>query len=289
MGYRGSGVGLITRTLLLAICGEREVTIEDTENDQQRLTHNMAQQIVHKPLTFGSLFAGIGGFDLGFERAGMECRWQVEIEPYCQRNLAERWPNVGQWDDVRTFPPNPVEDWEVDVICGGFPCQDISNAGSKLGLSGDRSGLWFEYARILRVLRPSFVVVENSAALLHRGIGDVLRDLAGSGFDAAWEVLSACAFGAAHMRRRLFIVAYANGLDGRPRVRNPLAQQDRSIQAIDGSPSARADWQARLENPSALYRGADGLPFGRERNHAIGNAVVPPVAEWIGRRLISVL
>lgn len=85
-------------------------------------------------LTFGSLFAGIGGFDLGFERAGMECRWQVEIDPYCQKVLAKHWPDVGRWDDVRTFPPTPAEDWEVDVICGGFPCQDISNAGKRAGL-----------------------------------------------------------------------------------------------------------------------------------------------------------
>src|SRR3990167_774279 len=107
-----------------------------------------------KPLTFGSLFAGIGGFDLGFERAGMRCRWQVEINPFCQRSLARHWPNVGRWDDVRTFPPPPAEDWEVDVICGGFPCQDISNAGHKAGIDGEQSGLWREYVRIIREIRP---------------------------------------------------------------------------------------------------------------------------------------
>lgn len=236
-------------------------------------------------LTFGSLFAGIGGFDLGFERAGMRCEWQVEIDPYCQRVLAKHWPNVRRWDDVRTFPP--AGDWNVDVICGGFPCQDISNAGTRDGLDGDRSGLWFEFLRIIRLLRPSYVVVENVAALLERGIGVVLGGLAGIGFDATWEVLSACAFGASHTRRRLFIVAYANGLNGRPRVRNPITQQDRTLQAIDGSPRARASWQARLANPSELYRGADGVPFGRERNRAIGNSVSPHIAEWIGRRIVE--
>lgn len=238
-----------------------------------------------KPLTFGSLFAGCGGMDLGLEWAGLKCKWQVEIDPYAQRVLEKLWPTVPRWDDVRTFPPEG--DFGVDVIVGGFPCQDISNAGSKAGLDGERSGLWFEFERIIRLVRPSFVVVENVAALLERGIGVVLGDLARNGFDASWEVLPACAFGASHMRRRLFIVAYTNGLDGRQRVRNPLAQQDWSLQAIDGSPRARASWQARLANPSELYRGADGVPFGCDRNRCIGNAVSPPVAEWIGRRLME--
>jgi DNA (cytosine-5)-methyltransferase 1 len=237
-------------------------------------------------LTFGSLFAGAGGMDLGLHNAGLECRWQVEIDEFCRGVLAKHWPAVPKWDDVKTFPPEEG-DWAVDVIAGGFPCQDISYAGCGAGLDGARSGLWFEMLRIIRLLRPSYVIVENVAALLVRGLERVLGDLADSGFDAAWEVLSACAFGAPHMRRRLFIVAYANGLDGRPRVRNPLARQDRTLQAIDGSPRARAGWQARLANPSELYGGANGIPFGRNRNRAIGNSVSPPVAQWIGERIVA--
>lgn len=238
-------------------------------------------------MTFGSLYSGIGWFDDGLARAGMQCKWQVEIEDYPTKVLEKRWPNVQRFRDVRNFPPPSFEHLRVDVICGGFPCQDISNAGSKLGLDGARSGLWFEFLRILRLLRPSYAIVENVAALLERGIGVVLAGLADIGFDATWEVLSSCAFGASHMRRRLFIVAYANGLDGRPRVRNPLTQQDWSLQANDGSPRARASRQARLENPSELYGGADGCRFGRERNRAIGNAVDPNVIEWLGRRIME--
>ena len=132
--------------------------------------HDADKPLARRP-TFGSLFAGIGGFDLGFERAGFECKWQVEIDPYCQRVLAKHWPNVRRHDDVRTFPPSNPDEWGIDVICGGFPCQDISFAGHGAGLAGERSGLWSELLRVTGVLRPSFVVVENVAALLSRGMG----------------------------------------------------------------------------------------------------------------------
>ena len=159
-----------------------------------------------KQLTFGSLFAGIGGFDLGFERAGMVCRWQVEIDQECRNDLAMRWPNVRQHDDVRTWGSPTAE--PVDVICGGFPCQDISNAGLRKGITGERSGLWSEIARIAGDLQPRFVVVENVSALLGRGMGRVLGDLATLGYDAEWECLPASAFGAHHRRDRVFIIAY---------------------------------------------------------------------------------
>ena len=136
------------------------------------MTHDVAGPSVassgSKPLTFGSLFAGIGGFDLGLERAGMRCEWQVEIDPYARAVLAKHWPEVRRWEDVRTFPPKEGE-WGVDVICGGFPCQDISVAGKGVGLAGARSGLWYEFARIIGEIRPRFVIVENVAALLTRG------------------------------------------------------------------------------------------------------------------------
>src|ERR1700678_1941479 len=118
-----------------------------------------------KPLTHGSLFSGIGGFDLGFERAGIKNVWQVEIDPYCQRVLAKQFPDAERFDDVRTVGRHNLK--PVDIISGGFPCQDISTAGKRAGIAeGTRSGLWSEYARIIGELRPRFVVVENVAALL---------------------------------------------------------------------------------------------------------------------------
>lgn len=159
-------------------------------------------------LTFGSLFAGIGGIDLGFERAGLECKWQVEIDDYATRVLAKHWPNVRRHNDVRTWP-QPGTD-RVDVIAGGFPCQDISYAGKGAGLAGERSGLFFEAIRVVREVGPRFVVLENVAALLTRGMDQVLGTLASIGFDAEWHCIPAAAVGAPHIRDRVFILAYSN-------------------------------------------------------------------------------
>jgi len=158
-------------------------------------------------LTFGSLFAGIGGIDLGLERAGLRCCWQVEINDYAQRVLAKHWPNVPRFRDVRCVGAGELS--PVDVIAGGFPCQDISIAGRGMGLAGERSGLWREFGRIVRELRPRYVLVENVAALLHRGLDVVLGDLAALGYDAEWHCIPAAAVGAPHIRDRVFVVAYA--------------------------------------------------------------------------------
>ena len=160
-------------------------------------------------LTFGSLFAGIGGMDLGLERAGMKCVWQVEIDSYAQKVLAKHWPHVRRHDDVRTFPPEPAADWRCDGIAGGFPCQPVSLAGKQLAQQDER-WLWPEFCRVLRVLRPGFALLENVPGLLVRGMGDILGDLAALGFDAEWQVLPAAAFGAPQLRERVFILAYAN-------------------------------------------------------------------------------
>jgi DNA (cytosine-5)-methyltransferase 1 len=234
-------------------------------------------------LTFGSLFAGIGGFDLGFERAGMRCEWQVENNPFCQRVLAKHWPHVRRCDDVRTFPPDG--DWRVDVICGGFPCQDISNAGLHAGLAGERSGLWREFRRIIRLLRPRFVVVENVSALLADGMGVVLGDLADSGFDAEWQIVQASDFALPHRRQRVFIVAYPNGCDGEAAG---LGNRPHGKAEIFGTNDVQRDavW---VQAPDEFVGGDYGLPVRsyRSRGAAVGNAVVPQVAEWIGRRLVE--
>jgi DNA (cytosine-5)-methyltransferase 1 len=245
-------------------------------------------------LTHGSLFAGIGGFDLGFERAGFKTVWQVEIDEYCRRVLERHFPKARRFGDVKECSGHrpkplccikPCHLEHVDVVTGGFPCQDISFAGSGRGLDGERSGLWAEYFRIVRELRPAVLVVENVAALLQRGIERVLGDLASIRYDAEWSVVSGCSLGSTHMRRRLFIVAYADRIDGRPRVRHTVAPTFWPLQEIDSFSSARTGWKARLANPSELYRDADGIPFGLERNRAIGNSVMPAQSQWIAERI----
>lgn len=157
------------------------------------------------------LFSGIGGFSLGLERAGFETVAFCEINPKCRHLLATHWPGVPCFDDITTLTGEQVG--TVDAICGGFPCQDISFAGKGAGLAGERSGLWREYARLVRELRPRFVIVENVSALLGRGLGDVLGDLAALGYDAWWDCIPASAVGAPHRRDRLWLVAYPGGVE----------------------------------------------------------------------------
>lgn len=241
-------------------------------------------------LTVLDLFSGIGGFSLGLERTGgFKTVALCETDTYCRKVLAKHWPSIPIYGDVRELSGEKLRQDGIaaDVISGGFPCQDISTAGTGAGLDGSRSGLWREFARLVCQIRPQYVVVENTAALTFRGLGRVLKDLSQIGFDAEWSIISACSVGAPHLRQRLFLVAYPNGVNGRPRVRDSFARQDSALQTIDGTPRARLSWQARLANPSALYRGADGLPFGMERNRALGNAVAPDVVEVIGRAILA--
>ncbi len=160
----------------------------------------------------------------------MRCEWQVEIDPYARAVLAKHWPDVRRHEDVRTFPP-PEGEWGVDVICGGFPCQDISVAGKGAGLAGARSGLWYEYARIIGELRPRYVIVENVAALLARGMGTVLGDLSTLGYDAEWHVIPASAVGAPHRRERVWIVGVRSRLGEETNA--PRSHADGSGQSID--------------------------------------------------------
>ena len=174
-------------------------------------------------LTVGSLFAGIGGLDLGLERAGMQVRWQVENNPYCIRVLEKHWPEVKRYGNIFEVDGTTLE--PVDIICGGFPCQPVSHAGKRKGKSDDR-WLWPEFARIVRSVRPKWVLVENVPGLLTIGVdtrkrlkripdeespmGEILRDLALCGYDAEWDCISAASVGALHRRDRIFIVAYSN-------------------------------------------------------------------------------
>lgn len=159
-------------------------------------------------MNFVELFAGIGGFSLGFERAGMNCVGHVEIDPYAQKVLKKHWPDVPLMEDVRNVKGD--EFGKIDLLCGGFPCQDLSIAGKQKGITGSRSGLYDEIIRIAGICRPKYIVLENVANLLSRAdwFGYVLGRIAKIGYDAEWEIIQASDVGAPHKRARVWIVAY---------------------------------------------------------------------------------
>ena len=207
-----------------------------------------------------ALFAGAGGGILGGHLLGWRTVCAVELDAYCRRVLLARQrdghlPRFPIWDDVRTFDGRP---WRghVDVVSGGFPCQDISVAGRGRGLDGERSGLWVEMARIIREVRPRFAFVENSPALTVRGLGRVLADLAEMGFDARWGVLGAVDAGAPHRRERIWIVAANTERDG---VRHE--QQRLPWRRSNGVPH---EGQAELVDDGEAWSVADSSSDGRE-------------------------
>jgi DNA (cytosine-5)-methyltransferase 1 len=161
------------------------------------------------------LFSGIGGFSLGLERAGMRTAAFCEINSHARLVLRQHWPDVPIFEDVMALTAADMPE-KIDVICGGFPCQDISLAGKGAGLAGNRSGLWSEFHRLISEIRPSWVIVENVSALRSRGLDVVLGGLAALGYDAEWHCIPASAVGAPHRRDRVWIVAHvANASGGR--------------------------------------------------------------------------
>jgi DNA (cytosine-5)-methyltransferase 1 len=272
-----------------------------------------------------SLFAGIGGFDLGLERTGgFETVAFCEIEPFAVRILNKHWPEVAVYGDVRELTAERLaaDGIAVDVICGGFPCQDISSAGLGAGLEGERSGLWSEFARLIGELRPRYVLVENVANLLSLGMGRVLGDLAALRYDAEWHCIPASAVGALHRRDRVWIVAHPallqrDGGDNHAGV--GVGGQPLSKSRDDGGPLALADAERgrpqggheQRPGPTAIIppafgrycgggefgeawrvepnvgRVAHGVPDAMDRLKGCGNAVVPQIPELIGRAILN--
>lgn len=254
------------------------------------------------PLRVGSLFSGIGGLELGLERAGMETVFQVEIDPYAQKVLAKHWPHVPRFSDVREVGAHNLP--ACDVLCGGFPCQDISQAGARLGIDeGERSGLWREFARLIRELRPQYVILENVRAILAPLLdadgavvapapaARVLGDLAACGYDAEWDCLPASTFGAPHQRDRFFAVAYPHR-EGRvecPPIFAGVPREGWPRQTHEGAITRGRSGRDRLFPPPGIQRVVAGIHSGMDadRLRALGNAVSPVVAEHVGRLVLA--
>lgn len=229
--------------------------------------------------TFLSLFSGIGGLDLGLEWAGWSCVGQVEIDPYCQRVLAKHWPDVPRWGDIKELDPDELP--RADLVAGGFPCQPVSAAGQWFA-QNDPRWLWPDFYRTIGVLRPRHVLVENVPGLLDRGMGDVIDGLATLGYDAEWSVVSACAVGAPHTRERLFILAYPPG--ERLERSGLTTYEGATLLAGEGLRQGhRRHWSVEPRPDGVAY----GVPSRVDRLRGHGNAVVPQVAELIGRRILE--
>jgi len=256
------------------------------------------------------LFSGIGGFSLGLERAGMQTVAFCEIEPYPRAVLRKHWPNVPCYDDIRTLTADRLKADGIvpNVICGGFPCQDISVAGGGAGINEDtRSGLWSEYARLIGEIRPQYVIVENVSALLGRGLERVLGDLDQIGYDAEWHCIPASAVGAPHRRDRIWIVAYAQsfGLQRSGSSRNwgdGFADISKNVPTPSGA-RLEGQWNVsgRIEQERRdacdnrgwqpepnVGRVANGVSNRSHRLKCLGNAVIPQIPEIIGRAIMSV-
>ena len=234
------------------------------------------------------LFSGIGGFSLGLERAGFETVAFCEIDPFCRRVLRKHWPKVRLYSDVRGIDAAQLNKDGIapEVICGGFPCQDISVAGKNAGIRGSRSGLWFHYARIIGEVRPKYVFIENVAALLNRGLDQVLCSLAALGYDAEWECIPASAVGMPHNRDRVWIIAYSR----KERVQGGFYSALQGLSRVPWRENVRrAQEQAHRFKVSTggLCRVSDGIPGNVDRIMSLGNSLVPLIPELLGRSVLE--
>jgi len=237
------------------------------------------------------IFSGVGGFSLGLKEAGdFETVAFCEIDPFCRRVLAKQWPEVPIYHDVQELTRRILRTdgvRAIDVIVGGFPCQDISAAGSGAGIDGKHSGLWTHYARLIKEIGPTFVIIENSPCLRCRGLGEILNNLWTFGYDAEWHVIPASAVGAWHKRERIWVIAYPQGyrrgswgarglVDCAPRLPDEACGNN-------GQSNGKAEWTA--EPP--LLGAHDDVPYRLDRVRVLGNALVPAIPKHIGRAILA--
>lgn len=253
------------------------------------------------------LFSGIGGFSLGLERAGMETIAFCEFDKHAQAVLKKHWPNVPIFEDVRTLDGTQFRG-TIDVVCGGFPCQDLSLAGKKAGIGGDRSGLYREMLRIISECMPRYAIFENVTGLLSgnggRWFAKFLYDLAEIGFDAEWHCIPASYVGAPHHRDRVWIIANSekNGgsrasrktggeTKGQDRNKAEQSTEHGEIQFMAGKQSifnGRKQTEQKWRPEPAICRVVNGLPDRLDRLERLGNSVVPNIPEMIGKAIMQI-
>lgn len=251
------------------------------------------------------LFSGIGGFSLGLERTGgFETVAFCEIDEHATKVLNKHWPDKPKLKDVTKIAylerygaladadGDHYLTTEVDVICGGFPCQDISVAGKGEGLEGKRSGLWFEYKRLIQEVKPRYVIIENVANLRSKGLSAVLQDLRQIGYDAEWHIISARSVGAPHLRERCFIIAYPSDTNDL-RLWRSFASEKEKQEWWSEATSGFSDMFGQITKVEPrVCGGDDGFPKRldgprRERIKQLGNSIVPQIVEIIGNAILK--
>lgn len=229
-------------------------------------------------LTVGSLFSGIGGLDLGLERAGMKVIWQSEIDPFACKVLEKHWPGVPNHGDIKRIDWDTVE--RPDIICGGYPCQPFSCAGQRNGTNDPRH-LWPWVRESISRLQPRFAILENVRGHLTLGGLQVIGELAEIGYDAEWRIVPASGLGARHQRERIIIVAYPSGIRGTGWW---SAFESGHAEAREHAIRGAEYWK----DEPAVGRMADGVSNRMDRLRGLGNAVVPQVGEYIGRLITTI-
>lgn len=250
-------------------------------------------------MRIGSLFAGIGGFELGFERGYPESEtlWQVEQNQWCRSILRKHWKNTTIYEDIRDVGKHNLK--PVDIILGGFPCQDISISNKNArGLDGKRSGLWWEMHRVISELRPRYAVLENVPNVIRLGGREVVGSLTTIGYDCEWTIISARQFNAPHKRSRWFCIAKLSNPDT-PRIETgteiPISVATRrsfeyeQLSRCESLPSLwnnkkASDWDG-IGHQSSVHRMDDGLSHRVDRIRGLGNSIVPAQSEYIARQL----
>jgi DNA (cytosine-5)-methyltransferase 1 len=254
-------------------------------------------------MTVGSLFAGIGGFDLGLERAGFRTTWQVEINEWCQKVLKKHFPNAERFTDIRDCGAHNLK--PVDVICGGFPCQPFSSAGKRGGAEDDRY-LWPEMLRVISEVRPRWVIAENVDELatgkLAPTFEHILSGMEGEGYDVQSFIIPACSVDADHERYRLWILGNTNSYrepaiseyDEAPRMQkiaqaNPQSQRWQQCGWVELKKGRNQEGCLHIWPPEpGMDRVSDGIPNRMDRTRGLGNAVVPQIPEMLGRMILQV-
>lgn len=231
------------------------------------------------------LFSGIGGFSLGLERAGFKTIAFCEFDKKAQSVLKKNFPNIPIEEDIRFLSSTKYRG--VDLICGGFPCQDISIAGKKEGIKhGNRSGLWYEYKRIIQGIQPKYVIIENVGNMLHFGLYGILKELNSLGYNARWDIISAASVGYPHYRKRLWVIAYPN----EERFSGFLESYSNSIESIFKKRQSECGFNPsrpfQISNIPESIRMDDGLPGRVDRAKQLGNGLVPDIAQMIGEAIM---